>query len=272
MGEEIPADEPWNVCFRFEIFATSYRHSYIQAPRALEWDQMTFKEFLDQNTWTSTAKDFATVFNRMCVTSEPYESSLLWFLWYVKQCGGSRPIFSTTNGGQERKIEGGSQQISERMAQILGSDRVLMEKPVVGITQNKDEVIVQTLDGKHFRSKYVILALAPPMQQKIHYSPPLPPLRNQLNQRCPMGSVMKAIVYYETPFWRKKNYCGSLMIEGLDEYPTPFTLDDTKPDGTVPAIIGYIKTLRHFKTLFSIKSNQMISGSFRPTNAEDFIS
>jgi monoamine oxidase len=226
MGEEIPADAPWD------------------APHAQEWDTMTFKEFLDRNTWTEAARDFATVFITMCVTSEPYESSLLWFLWYVKQCGGTRPIFSTTNGGQERKIIGGSMQISERMAEKVGKDRVLLNKPVVGITQTNNEVIVRALDGTEYKGKYLIMALAPPMQHKIHFSPPLPPLRNQLNQRCPMGSVMKAIVYYETPFWRAKGFCGSMMIEGLDDCPVPFTLDDTKPDGSVPAIIGY--SLSHY--------------------------
>lgn len=199
---------------------------------------MTFKEFLDRNTWTTTARDFASMFIQMCVTSEPYESSLLWFLWYVKQCGGTRPIFSTGNGGQEMKLVGGTQQISERLADAVGSENVLLDKPVVGINQTESQVVVRSLDGSEYRAKYIILALAPPMQHKIHYNPPLPPLRNQLNQRCPMGSVMKAIVYYETTFWRNKNFCGSLMIEGLDEFPVPFTLDDTKPDGSVPAIIG----------------------------------
>jgi monoamine oxidase len=129
-------------------------------------------------------------------------------------------------------------QISERLADRVGKDRVLLNKPVVGITQTNNEVVVKALDGSEYKGKYVIMALAPPMQHKIHFNPPLPALRNQLNQRCPMGSVIKAIIYYETPFWRVKGFCGSMMIEGLDDCPISFTLDDTKPDGSVPAIIG----------------------------------
>jgi monoamine oxidase len=34
------------------------------------------------------------------VTTEPYEASLLWLLWYVKCAGGSMRIYSTSNGGQ----------------------------------------------------------------------------------------------------------------------------------------------------------------------------
>ena len=35
-------------------------------------------------------------------------------------------------------------------------------------------------------------------------------------------------------------YCGSMVIEE-EEAPIGLTLDDTKPDGTVPAIMGEIK-------------------------------
>ncbi|KFM63667.1 Amine oxidase [flavin-containing] B, partial [Stegodyphus mimosarum] len=78
------------------------------------------------------------------------------------------------------------------------------------------------------------------LQMKIHFKPSLPPLRNQLMQRMPMGSVMKVILYYKTAFWRENGLCGSMLIEGGDEHPLFLALDDTKPDGTYPAIIGFI--------------------------------
>ena len=49
---------------------------------------------------TRTARRFASLFVNINVTSEPHEVSALWFLWYVKQCGGTTRIFSVTNGGQ----------------------------------------------------------------------------------------------------------------------------------------------------------------------------
>ena len=110
---------------------------------------------------------------------------------------------------------------------------------MVGVTQTDNQVVVNTIDGSKYRTIYLMRLLTPSMQRNINSNPPLRPLRNQLNQRCPMGSVIKAIVYYKTTFWRGKGYCGSLLIEGEDDCPLPFTLDDTKPDGTEPAIIGY---------------------------------
>ncbi|XP_072542323.1 amine oxidase [flavin-containing] [Salminus brasiliensis] len=220
MGMEIPKEAPW------------------RAPHAEEWDKMTMQEFFNKVCWTSSARRFATLFVNVNVTSEPHEVSALWFLWYVKQCGGTMRIFSTTNGGQERKFVGGSSQISECMARELG-DRVKLQSAVYSIDQTGDMVVVKTINEETYKAKYVILAIPPGLNLKIHFNPELPPLRNQLIHRVPMGSVIKCMVYYRENFWRKKGYCGSMVIEEEDA-PIGLTLDDTKPDGSVPAIMGFI--------------------------------
>uniref|UniRef100_A0A8C4HZD1 Amine oxidase n=1 Tax=Dicentrarchus labrax TaxID=13489 RepID=A0A8C4HZD1_DICLA len=218
MGKEIPREAPW------------------RAPHAEEWDKMTMQQLFEKICWTSTVRHFATLFVNVNVTSEPHEVSALWFLWYVKQCGGTMRIFSTSNGGQERKFVGGSSQISECMAKELG-DQVKLQSPVYRIDQSGDMVVVETLDKQIYTAKYVIVATPPGLNLKMHFNPELPPLRNQLISRVPMGSVIKCMVYYKENFWRKKGYCGSMVIEE-EGAPISLTLDDTKPDGTVPAIMG----------------------------------
>ncbi|KAM6447064.1 amine oxidase [flavin-containing] B-like isoform 2-T2 [Liasis olivaceus] len=220
MGKEIPNEAPW------------------KAPHAEEWDKITMEELLDKVCWTNAAKRFATLFVNVDVTSEPHEVSALWFLWYVKQCGGTARIFSTTNGGQERKFIGGSGQISEKIMEYLGN-RVKLEKPVTYIDQTGGSIIVETLDHERYEAQYVISAIPPVLSLKIHFNPPLPSMRNQLINRIPMGSVIKCIVYYKDAFWKKKDYCGSMIIEDEDA-PIGLALDDTKPDGSFPAIIGFI--------------------------------
>ncbi|XP_076353929.1 amine oxidase [flavin-containing] B-like [Tachypleus tridentatus] len=245
MGEEIPSAAPW------------------KAPNAEKWDRMTVRQFLEETSFTKTAQNLPSVMSRVIVATEPYESSLLWFLWYVKQCGGINRIASTTNGGQERKFVGGTQQFSENIAKRLG-DRVLLNKPAVSISYQEDTVKVKTLDGDEYQGKYIILAISPILQMKIHFNPPLPLLRNQLIQRTPMGSVMKCILYYKTPFWREKGYCGSMIVNDTDEYPVSFSLDDTKPDGSVPAIIGFVvgDKLRRLASLSSEERKQLIARSY----------
>uniref|UniRef100_G3MP60 Amine oxidase n=1 Tax=Amblyomma maculatum TaxID=34609 RepID=G3MP60_AMBMU len=221
MGEEIPVDAPWD------------------APHAEEWDKMSFQDFIDRTCWTSVAREMARFFIAINVTSESYEGSLLWLLWYVKQCGGVKRIISIKNGGQERKMKGGMMQVSLKMAESLG-DRVKLSSPVTSITQSRSGVVVRTLDGKEYQGSHVIMAMAPPMQMRMHYSPPLPPQRNQLLQRMPMGSVWKCLLYYKEAFWRKIGYSASMLFTLSEDCPVVYTIDDTKPDGKYPAIIGFL--------------------------------
>ncbi|XP_075030028.1 amine oxidase [flavin-containing] A-like [Calonectris borealis] len=227
LGEEIPLEAPWD------------------APHAEEWDKMTMEELINKICWTKAAKEFATFFVNVNVTSEPHEVSALWFLWYVRQCGGTARIFSVTNGGQERKFKGGSGQISEKIMERL-KGRVKLERPVVRIDQTGDNVIVETLNHEIYEGKYVISAIPPILTTKVHYKPELPPKRNQLIQRLPMGCVIKCMVYYREAFWERKGYCGSFIIED-EESPIGITLDDTKPDGSFPAIMGFILTRKAVK-------------------------
>ncbi|XP_037677910.1 amine oxidase [flavin-containing] A [Choloepus didactylus] len=220
MGKEIPTDAPW------------------QAPHAEEWDKMTMKNLINKICWTKTARQFASLFVNINVTSEPHEISALWFLWYVKQCGGTTRIFSVTNGGQERKFVGGSGQVSERIMDLLG-DRVKLRCPVTYIDQSGDNIIVETLNHELYECRYVISAVPPTLTAKIHFRPELPPERNQLIQRLPMGTIIKCMMYYKEAFWKKKDYCGCMIIED-EEAPISITLDDTKPDGSLPAIMGFI--------------------------------
>uniref|UniRef100_A0AC11DIY1 Monoamine oxidase A n=1 Tax=Ovis aries TaxID=9940 RepID=A0AC11DIY1_SHEEP len=215
---KIPADAPW------------------EAPHAAEWDKMTMKDLIEKICWTKTARQFASLFVNINVTSEPHEVSALWFLWYVKQCGGTTRIFSITNGGQERKFVGGSGQVSERIMQLLG-DRVKLRSPVTYVDQSSENITIETLNRELYECQYVISAIPPTLTSKIHFRPELPSERNQLIQRLPMGAIIKCMMYYKEAFWKKKDYCGCMIIED-EEAPISITLDDTKPDGSLPAIMG----------------------------------
>lgn len=58
------------------------------------------------------------------------------------------------------------------------------------------------------QGKYVISAIPPILTGKIHFTPELPTIRNQLIQRLPMGSVIKCMMYYKEAFWRKLGMYG----------------------------------------------------------------
>ncbi|XP_066266954.1 amine oxidase [flavin-containing]-like [Branchiostoma lanceolatum] len=220
MGAEIPVEAPW------------------KAPHAKEWDRLTMKDVFDKLIWTGSVRRFADMFVHVNVTSEPHEISALWFLWYIRQCGGVKRIFSVANGGQERKLVGGTQQISLRLAELLGN-RVTLNSSVSKVTQTEMGISIDTLSGDSYQAEYSIVAIPPPLQLRVSFSPSLPPVRNQMIQRMPMGSVIKTMMYYEKAYWTEKGMSGMGVIEN-DDCPVEFTLDDTKPDGSYPAIIGFV--------------------------------
>lgn len=215
------------------------------APRAKEFDSITFKDFLQTEFQTDFMHEFGKVVSNAFLAAAAHECSLLFILWYVKQAFGAKRIFSTTHGGQERKFVGGSNTISEGMAKWIGNEKVVFNKPVRSIIQENGAVRVVTLDGSEYVADHVITAMAPTLVSHVHFEPALHPLKAQLYQRMPMGSVIKTIVYYERTWWREKDMCGTFLIDGDDEDdPVEWTFDDTKPDGSKPAIMGFILAAR----------------------------
>ncbi|OTF68988.1 amine oxidase[flavin-containing]-like protein [Euroglyphus maynei] len=92
------------------------------------------------------------------------------------------------------------------------------------------------------------MAIPPVLVQKIHFNPSLPPVYNQMLQKFSMGSAIKCIVYYEEQFWRnnqqheQQSLNGNMLINCTNpcDGPITYTVDDTKPDGSYPAIVGFI--------------------------------
>ncbi|XP_071957851.1 amine oxidase [flavin-containing] B-like [Antedon mediterranea] len=222
LAKEIPLEAPW------------------KCAHALEYDNLSVENWMDKNCWCSFTKEVTTMFVRLAFATEPRDLSFLYFLWYIKCGGGLLRFISTSNGGQERKMIGGSQLISQKIAERLGN-RVLLSNPVNKIDQSKDDIIMVTVkSGEIYQASYVISAVPQAIIGRISFNPPLPALRNQLIQRMPMGSCIKTIMYYDTTWWRNLDYCGIALSDDI----VGGTQDDTKPDGSYPAIMGFINGQR----------------------------
>ncbi|XP_070574714.1 amine oxidase [flavin-containing] B-like [Ptychodera flava] len=207
-----------------------------ECANAKEWDSMTAKEWFDKICWCQSTKNTAAILTRTIYAVEPEDVSFLYFLWYLKVGHGFLRVMQTEDGAQERKFEGGSQQICEKIADLIGKEKVVCNSPVIKLEQSEDGVIVRTSDGSTYQAKHVISALAPTLLGRIAFSPPLPPLKTQLIQRFPMGSVIKAILFYENSYWSENGYNGTVGSDVI----LPSACDDTKPDGSYPAIVAFI--------------------------------
>ncbi|XP_063233949.1 amine oxidase [flavin-containing] A-like [Bacillus rossius redtenbacheri] len=217
---EVPPDKPW------------------EAPRAREWDSITAKDFFKKHCWTKDCLEFLMSICCVTNTAEAHEMSLLFFLWYMRQCNGLDIQWQIEGGAEESKIVGGTQQLSVTMAEHLG-DRVYLSHPVTSVNYSGEGVTVQTLNGAQFKGSHVILAMPPAMQGKIHFDPPLPADRASLIQRCPMGSVRKCLVFYDHPFWLAKGYNGiATCNDGVEVIG--FVGGDVKPDVQLVGMICFV--------------------------------
>ncbi|XP_067659788.1 amine oxidase [flavin-containing] B-like [Haliotis asinina] len=218
MAKQVPVEAPW------------------KAAKAKEWDSITVQEFIDSICWTREVKGILKIFINAIFTSEDHQLSLLYFLQYIHGGHGFNRISLITNGAQEKKIVGGTQQLSAGMSDWLGAD-VHLNSPVTSVTQDGAGAIVQTVDGKVVKCKYVISAMPLPLISRVHFTPPLPGLKAQLIQRVPMGSIIKTNMFYSTPFWRELDLSG---MASSDTGPSAACFDDTKPDGSHASIMAFI--------------------------------
>ncbi|KAF7494167.1 Amine oxidase [flavin-containing] B [Sarcoptes scabiei] len=243
MSRELPRDKPW-------------LHR-----KALEWDRQTFRQFLEKNCWTSEAKEFINIYIGCCTSCESYEQSLLWALWYIRQCDGLETMYNVENAAQDSKMIGGSQQLCFGLKQLIGDEKIHLNRAVVECSVNSTRSIItlQTIDGSIYRSRLLIMAIPPVLIQKIHFKPSLPPVYQQMLQKFTMGSAIKCIVYYTEAFWRNDSMLNGQMLINCSntDGPITYTVDDTKPDGSYPAIVGFMIGDRARKMLQKSKEERM---------------
>ncbi|MCW5891984.1 MAG: FAD-dependent oxidoreductase [bacterium] len=166
--------------------------------------------------------------------AEAGELSMLWFLAYLRAGGGMRSLVEIENGAQEQRFVDGAQAVSLGMAAALG-DRVVLRAPVRAVVQDAQGVSLAT-DAGTWRSRYAIVAIPPSLAGRIRWDPGMPPDRDNLTARFPMGATIKFHALYERPFWREAGYSGELVC---DRGPVAVAFDNTSHDGRVPALLGF---------------------------------
>ncbi|MGM0556325.1 MAG: flavin monoamine oxidase family protein [Myxococcota bacterium] len=205
------------------------------APRGKQWDGLTVAGWADQHIRTHDARVTFDLAVQSILAAEPNEVSLLYFLFYVRAAGGFMKLASVDGGAQQERLVGGAQQLSQQLADLL-EGRVVLEQPVRAIEQSRDGVVVHSPDMS-IEATRCIVAIAPALAGKIDYAPVLGGRRVQLTQRMPMGSVIKAIAVYETPFWREAGMSGEIISK---VGPVALGFDDSAHDGGMHALVGFI--------------------------------
>jgi monoamine oxidase len=206
-----------------------------QARRALAWDGMTVETWKRAQVRRPAVRALLDIATEAVFGVEPAELSFLHFLFYLRSGGGLRRLVEVEGGAQERRIAGGAQQVCERLAAEL-ADAVHLGAPVRTVVQATRGVLVRS-DAGEFRAERAIVAIPPTLTTGITWDPPLPALRAQLVQRMPMGSVIKCVAVYPTPFWRGDGWSGEVVC---DRDPVRLVFDASPPDGSAGALVAFL--------------------------------
>jgi len=206
-----------------------------ECPAARQWDALSLRAWAEDRVHSRTARTLLYATARSVFCCEPEEISLLYFLFYVRAAGGVMKLAEVEGGAQQDRIDGGAQQISEKLAERVAGV-VRLRAPVRTIEHDESEVTVHS-DGGMFRGRYAIVAVAPALAGRIAYEPMLPAVRDQLTQRMPQGSSIKFLVTYERAFWRDAGLSGQAVS---DRGPTHLVFDDGPADDGQGTLVGFV--------------------------------
>ncbi|WP_035744447.1 NAD(P)/FAD-dependent oxidoreductase [Haematomicrobium sanguinis] len=108
----------------------------------------------------------------------------------------------------DRRVVGGMQSVSERLAMDVGAGNIYLANPVLRLEWMNDGVRAVGANVTVVAKK-VIVAVPPNLYSRISYVPALPRLQHQMHQHQSMGLVIKVHAVYPTPFWRNNGLSGT---------------------------------------------------------------
>jgi monoamine oxidase len=203
-------------------------------PDARVLDTMTITTWLERNAGTPMAAWWADVVARNWGGNGAFESgsaSMLHFAW-------AQRVSPQSETPEALLFDGGAGQFPARLAADLPQGSVRTGEPAFYIEHSASSVAVTTPKGV-YKCRAVIVAMPPHLTGRIHYEPPLPAARDQLTQRAPMGAIIKALVVYDTPWWRSKGLSGN-AIGKLDA--VELVADSTNPRRGSPGVLATFLT------------------------------
>ncbi len=220
MASTVPLDAPW------------------QAPNALEWDSMTFGQWLDTNVGNAEARSLYTLVFSIINGQDPHATSFLFALFVIHSGGGIARLIGTSGGAQNSRFVGGSQELSLRMARRLGS-RVILQTPVDQIDQTSRKHVLVRSGTQEFAARRVIVAMTPQDANRVRYAPTLTTQRIMLQKMWPIGGGWKTFAVYKKPFWRDQGLNGGAIT---DLPAALYTSDNSPQDGSLGVLLSFFGT------------------------------
>ena len=196
---------------------------------------MTVEEWLGANVKRAGIRNVLRANIRSLCEAEPFQMSFLFLLFYIRSGDNLETLFGVKNAAQAFRVVEGMHRVAGKLAEELGP-AVVLSTPVRAISQTSTTVTVRC-DRGSWTADYCVVAVPLPLSVRIAFDPPLPPERDALAQRMPMGSVIKWYAAYAKPFWREHGWNG---YANSALRPINVCYDATPAGGTPGLLVGFI--------------------------------
>ncbi|CAJ0582081.1 unnamed protein product, partial [Mesorhabditis spiculigera] len=225
---------------------------------AADLDQMTVSQWTKDNCQTDTVEDVMELGSRIVYGVPFTRMSMLYHLFFSKSAGGYQNLVeSIGDGAQAIRLHGGTQQISEKLAQpFIEREQLKFNTAVNRIdvdtktglahvrmyaTKSKESVLRMHV----VKTKRVVMAIPPTECGKIRWVPEVPFIKRRLFDNLYFGNMIKFVVTYKRSFWREKGFSGEVVSMGRtteegEMLPIVDAYDGCAPGGT-PAIVGFMR-------------------------------
>jgi putrescine oxidase len=222
-----------------------------ETPNAAALDEVSFRAWLHDLSSDRVATDNVELFIAGAMLTKPAHAFSALQALLMAASAGSFSNLVDADFILDKRVVGGMQQVSERLAERLGDD-VHLNAPVRTLRWSDDGVVALADGGIEVHARQALVAVPPPLYSRISYEPPLPRRQHQLHQHLSMGFVIKVHAVYDRPFWRAAGLSGTAFspYEVVHE-----AYDNTSHGSEQGTLVGFVSD-QHADDLFALSTEE----------------
>jgi len=157
------------------------------------------------------------------------------------------------NNDPSFRIQGGTSTLINALAENLSKEQIFLSETVKSVKSKENNLIVET-NNRLFKAKKVVSTLPPYLLvNSIKFEPKLPDSLLEIAQitHTWMGESIKIGLTYEKPFWREKNFSGTIFSA---VGPIPEMYDHSNYEDSFYSLKGFLNS-----SYFSVSKKERLN-------------